>query len=95
MICVLAMRSRDAVLTSCALELKCDPERASRRPHVLEYRSMTDPIVREFLLGFWKIHILHHAEEQGAAHEHDDKQQDKVEQGQHHQGSQLALESCK
>ena len=26
---------------------------------------MTDPVVREFLLGFWKIHILHHAEEQG------------------------------
>jgi len=26
---------------------------------------MTDPVVREFLLGFWKIHILHHAAEQG------------------------------
>jgi DNA-binding PadR family transcriptional regulator len=26
---------------------------------------MSDPIVREFLLTFWKIHILHHAEEQG------------------------------
>src|SRR3954453_7812551 len=26
---------------------------------------MKDPVVREFLLGFWKIHILHHAEEQG------------------------------
>jgi DNA-binding PadR family transcriptional regulator len=26
---------------------------------------MSDPLVREFLLGFWKIHILHHAEEQG------------------------------
>ena len=26
---------------------------------------MTDPVVREFLLGFWKIHILHHAEQQG------------------------------
>ena len=26
---------------------------------------MSDPVVREFLLGFWKIHILHHAEEQG------------------------------
>ena len=26
---------------------------------------MTDPVVREFLLGFWKIHILHHAEEHG------------------------------
>jgi PadR family transcriptional regulator, regulatory protein PadR len=24
-----------------------------------------DPIVREFLLAFWKIHILHHAAEQG------------------------------
>src|SRR3954469_7903059 len=26
---------------------------------------MTDPVVREFLLGFWKIHILHHAAENG------------------------------
>lgn len=26
---------------------------------------MPDPVVREFLLTFWKIHILHHAEEQG------------------------------
>ena len=26
---------------------------------------MPDPIVREFLLAFWKIHILHHADEQG------------------------------
>lgn len=26
---------------------------------------MSDPLIREFLLGFWKIHILHHAEEQG------------------------------
>jgi DNA-binding PadR family transcriptional regulator len=26
---------------------------------------MNDPVVREFLLAFWKIHILHHAEEQG------------------------------
>jgi PadR family transcriptional regulator PadR len=26
---------------------------------------MRDPIVREFLLGFWKIHILHHADEHG------------------------------
>lgn len=24
-----------------------------------------DPVIREFLLAFWKIHILHHAEEQG------------------------------
>jgi DNA-binding PadR family transcriptional regulator len=28
-------------------------------------KKTTDPIVREFLLTFWKIHILHHAEEQG------------------------------
>jgi len=27
--------------------------------------TMTDPVVREFLLAFWKIHILHHAEEDG------------------------------
>jgi PadR family transcriptional regulator, regulatory protein PadR len=26
---------------------------------------MADPVLREFLLTFWKIHILHHAEEQG------------------------------
>jgi PadR family transcriptional regulator, regulatory protein PadR len=26
---------------------------------------MADPVIREFLLTFWKIHILHHAEEQG------------------------------
>jgi PadR family transcriptional regulator PadR len=26
---------------------------------------MRDPIDREFLLAFWKIHILHHADEQG------------------------------
>jgi DNA-binding PadR family transcriptional regulator len=26
---------------------------------------MPDPVVREFLLAFWKIHILHHADEQG------------------------------
>lgn len=24
---------------------------------------MSDPVVREFLLAFWKIHILHHAAE--------------------------------
>jgi PadR family transcriptional regulator PadR len=26
---------------------------------------MRDPVVREFLLAFWKIHILHHAAEKG------------------------------
>jgi DNA-binding PadR family transcriptional regulator len=26
---------------------------------------MRDPVVREFLLAFWKIHILHHAGEHG------------------------------
>jgi DNA-binding PadR family transcriptional regulator len=26
---------------------------------------MRDPVEREFLLGFWKIHILHHAETHG------------------------------
>jgi PadR family transcriptional regulator PadR len=26
---------------------------------------MSDAVTREFLLAFWKIHILHHAEEQG------------------------------
>lgn len=31
--------------------------RRSRSPH--------DPVAREFLLAFWKIHILHHAAEGG------------------------------
>ncbi len=26
---------------------------------------MRDPVAREFLLAFWKVHILHHAEGQG------------------------------
>ena len=26
---------------------------------------MRDPVLREFLLAFWKIHILHHADEDG------------------------------
>jgi len=26
---------------------------------------MRDPVRREFLLAFWKLHILHHAEERG------------------------------
>ena len=26
---------------------------------------MRDPVLREFLLAFWKIHILHHADEGG------------------------------
>jgi PadR family transcriptional regulator, regulatory protein PadR len=26
---------------------------------------MRDPVIREFLLAFWKIHILHHADERG------------------------------
>ena len=26
---------------------------------------MRDPVIREFLLAFWKIHILHHAAEHG------------------------------
>jgi DNA-binding PadR family transcriptional regulator len=29
------------------------------------HAGMRDPVVREFLLAFWKIHILHHAEEHG------------------------------
>jgi PadR family transcriptional regulator PadR len=28
-------------------------------------RPMTDPVAREFLLAFWKLHILHHAGEGG------------------------------
>ncbi len=26
---------------------------------------MRDPVAREFLLAFWKVHILHHADEEG------------------------------
>lgn len=26
---------------------------------------MRDPVEREFLLAFWKVHILHHADERG------------------------------
>jgi PadR family transcriptional regulator PadR len=26
---------------------------------------MRDPVIREFLLAFWKVHILHHAAKQG------------------------------
>lgn len=29
---------------------------------------MADPLIREFLLGFWKIHILHHAAEPGGVY---------------------------
>jgi len=29
----------------------------------MEHTSMTDQISREVLLAFWKVHILHHAEE--------------------------------
>jgi len=34
------------------------------RPSNQPERRMNDPVVREFLLAFWKIHILHHAEEE-------------------------------
>jgi len=34
------------------------------RPLNQPERRMNDPVVREFLLAFWKIHILHHAEEE-------------------------------
>ena len=27
--------------------------------------AMTDPVAREFLLAFWKLHILHHAGDRG------------------------------
>lgn len=30
--------------------------------------AMTDPLAREFLLAFWKIHILHHAAEDGGVY---------------------------
>jgi len=38
-------------------------EAVSARPATAP-RRMSDPFVREFLLTFWKIHILHHAEEE-------------------------------
>src|SRR5690349_16186340 len=33
--------------------------------HQRKRTVMRDPVIREFLLAFWKIHILHHAAEQG------------------------------
>src|SRR4051812_33236165 len=31
----------------------------------VSFVPMRDPVVREFLLAFWKIHILYHAEDGG------------------------------
>jgi len=31
---------------------------------------MRDPVAREFLLAFWKVHILHHAGEDGGVYGH-------------------------
>ena len=31
-------------------------------------RAVADPLAREFLLTFWKIHILHHAGEDGGVY---------------------------
>src|SRR3954470_18845898 len=61
------MKWLDAARTNCARGLRCVHEKAKPRPSVYSVQRypMSDPIVREFLLGFWKIHILHHAEEQG------------------------------
>src|SRR5687768_5155333 len=56
------MRSQDAGPTSCGPARMSKPARPSPRP---SHTHMSDPVVREFLLGFWKIHILHHAEEHG------------------------------
>jgi PadR family transcriptional regulator PadR len=39
--------------------------KTTTNPRCYHGSVMRDPIVREFLLGFWKIHILHHAAEQG------------------------------
>jgi PadR family transcriptional regulator len=36
-----------------------------RDERVLSSTAMRDPVEREFLLTFWKIHILHHAGDQG------------------------------
>jgi DNA-binding PadR family transcriptional regulator len=37
---------------------------ATARPSMPPTRRVSDPVVREFLLTFWKIHILHHAEDE-------------------------------
>src|SRR3954471_11346358 len=36
----------------------------------VSFVAMRDPVVREFLLAFWKIHILYHAEEDGGVYGH-------------------------
>jgi len=41
--------------------VKASPSPGVRKDGMAE----RDPVIREFLLAFWKIHILHHAEEQG------------------------------
>jgi DNA-binding PadR family transcriptional regulator len=46
----------------------CNPAvrgRATRKIECYHDAIMRDPVAREFLLAFWKIHILHHADEQG------------------------------
>src|SRR4030095_25578 len=60
------MRSRAEARTNCARAPRCGRGNTSPQPEWKgEGRPMSDPVVREFLLAFWKIHILHHAEEQG------------------------------
>src|SRR6185436_14370536 len=40
------------------------------RVAVVRPRTEADPLAREFLLGFWKIHILHHARQEQGVYGH-------------------------
>jgi PadR family transcriptional regulator, regulatory protein PadR len=44
------------------------PRRPGRPPRCYDAATMSDPLAREFLLAFWKIHILHHAGERGGVY---------------------------
>src|SRR4030095_3692478 len=60
------MRLLHAEQTNYAREPTFALVKANQRHSMFQMSKKTsEPIVREFLLTFWKIHILHHAEEQG------------------------------
>src|SRR5580700_1743228 len=65
-------RGRETLLatTRARGDQACLPAKLRYRPSITNQRCyhdrpMRDPVVREFLLAFWKVHILHHAGEQG------------------------------
>ena len=56
---------RRRAATPLAIHLRPSSYRFPITNIVICSRAMRDPLVREFLLAFWKIHILHHAGEHG------------------------------